>query len=215
MSSLKGHRRWAGVAMIALGLSLVPIAAMAQGTEYTASLSGDNQPTPVSTSASGTFDATVDLATATVTFTLSVPSIENATQAHIHAGVAGEAGPVVVALFAADGSANTIDVSTTFGAADLVGPYAGDPVGFVGAMNDGSLYVNVHTEANPAGELRGQIQAGSAPVPALLPAPPATGDAGLLASGSAASLSLVAMLAAAAVAIVFGGRMLTSARRTH
>ena len=210
MSSFKGHRRWAGVAMIALGLSLVPLAAMAQATEYHASLSGDNHSPPVSTSATGTFDATLDVATAAVTFTLSVPSIENATQAHIHAGAAGEAGPVVVPLFAASGSVNTIEESATFGAADLGGPFAGDPVGFVTAMNDGSLYVNVHTEANPAGELRGQILTGSAPAPA----PPASGDAGLLTSGAAASLSLVALLAVAATAVVFGGRMLAGARKT-
>ena len=213
MSNLNGRRRWLGAAMIVLGLSLVPLAAMAQATEYNATLSGDNHSPPISTSATGTFDATLDLATATVTFTLSVPSIENVTQAHIHAGSAGEAGPVVVPLFAADGSASTIDVSGSFGAADLGGPYAGDPAGFVGAMNDGTLYVNVHTEANPPGEIRGQILTGAAA--AAAPAPPASGDAGLLGSGAAASLSLVAMLAVAAMAIVFGGRVVASARKTR
>jgi hypothetical protein len=199
MSTSTRLGRWTAAAVVAFGFGLLPALTMAQATEYHADLSG-------STAATGTFAATVDVATATVTYTLTVPSIQATTQAHIHAGAEGESGPVVVPLFAADGSANSINVSGTFGVADLVGPYAGDLIGFVTAVNNGTLYVNVHTEANPAGEIRGQIVAGAA----MQPAPPSTGNAGLSAAQESASAATVALLIVAAVALVLGGRMLTA-----
>ena len=197
--------RWTAAVAVALGLGLLPALSAAQATEYHADLSG-------STAATGTFAATVDLATVEVTYTLTVPSIQATTQAHIHAGAEGESGPVVVPLFAAEGgSADSINVSGTFGAADLAGPYAGDPTGFVTAVNNGTLYVNIHTEAKPGGEIRGQIVAG----PAMMMAPPSTGNAGLSAAQESASASTVALLIAAAVALVLGGRMLTADPRTR
>ncbi|MDZ7729010.1 MAG: CHRD domain-containing protein [Dehalococcoidia bacterium] len=41
--------------------------------------------------------------------------------------------------------------------ADLVGPFEGDWDAFAAALATGNTYVNVHSEANPAGELRAQI----------------------------------------------------------
>ena len=198
--------RWTAAAVVALGLGLLPGLSAAQATEYQADLSG-------STAATGAFAATVDVATGTVTYTLTVPSIEATTQAHIHAGAEGEDGPVVVPLFAAEGgSADSINVSGTFGAADLVGPLAGDPIGFATAVTNGTLYVNVHTQANPGGEIRGQID--SVPT-AVSPAPPSTGNAGLTAAQGSAPTSTVALLIAAVVALVLGGRMLMGEPRTR
>ena len=43
-------------------------------------------------------------------------------------------------------------------APDLIGPLKGKTVNdLVQAMNNGSIYVNVHTTQNPGGEIRGQI----------------------------------------------------------
>ncbi len=149
--------------VLALGVMLTPATLLAQETTYSASLSGSDHTPPITTDATGTFAATVDLATGAISYTLTVPSITAATAAHIHLGAAGESGPVVVPLFAAaDGSVDSIDVSSTAGAADFVGPFAGDPLGFVTALLAGNLYVNVHTMANPPREIRGQIQPGGA-----------------------------------------------------
>ena len=205
MSTSTRLGRWTAAVVVALGLGLLPALSAAQATEYHADLSG-------STAATGTFAATVDVAAGTVTYTLTVPSIQATTQAHIHAGAEGESGPVVVPLFAAEGgSANSINVSGTFGVADLVGPYEGDLIGFVTAVNDGTLYVNIHTEANPPGEIRGQIVTGAA----MMMAPPSTGNAGLSAAQESASTSTVALLIVAAVALLVGGRMLTAEPRTR
>jgi hypothetical protein len=66
-----------------------------------------------------------------------------AVAAHIHRGVRGKAGPVIVPLCApcksgAQGKA-TVDSSV------------------VNALESGRTYVNVHTKKNPAGEIRGQL----------------------------------------------------------
>ncbi len=77
----------------------------------------------------------------TVSGTTGVP-----TAAHIHAGAAGEAGPVLIALDAnEDGTVWTAPADATLDAAGIAAFAAGD------------LYVNVHTEANAPGELRAQL----------------------------------------------------------
>jgi hypothetical protein len=198
--------------VLALGVMLTPATLLAQETTYSASLSGSDHTPPITTDATGTFAATVDLATGAISYTLTVPSITAATAAHIHLGAAGESGPVVVPLFAAaDGSVDSIDVSSTAGAADLVGPFAGDPLGFVTALLAGNLYVNVHTMANPPGEIRGQIQPGAA---APAPAAPPTGNAGIAAASQhGAAPWTAALLLAAVVGLAAGARALTAERR--
>jgi hypothetical protein len=42
---------------------------------------------------------------------------------------------------------------------DLVGPLTGDWDGFLQALEEGTLYVNVHTVDNPGGEVRDQVEA--------------------------------------------------------
>ncbi len=197
---------------LALGVMLTPATLLAQETTYSASLSGSDHTPPITTDATGTFAATVDLATGAISYTLTVPSITAATAAHIHVGAADESGPVVVPLFAAaDGSVDSIDVSSTAGAADLVGPFAGDPLGFVTALLAGNLYVNVHTMANPPGEIRGQIQPGAA---APAPAAPPTGNAGIAAASQhGAAPWTAALLLAVVVGLAAGARALTAERR--
>ncbi|MEM9172699.1 MAG: spondin domain-containing protein [Pseudomonadota bacterium] len=78
--------------------------------------------------------------------------------AHLHLGGEGSNGPVVADLSAAiDGSGR---LNTTISAADIVGPLAGDTDAVLALLNElaaGNVYVNLHTEANPAGEIRGQV----------------------------------------------------------
>ncbi len=87
------------------------------------------------------------------------------TLAHIHVGGAAVAGPVAVLLFDAEGTPRTFTstgvlAEGTFTVADL---QAGGGILTLDALEDaaeaGTLYVNVHTSANPGGEIRGQIEA--------------------------------------------------------
>jgi len=66
--------------------------------------------------------------------------------AHLHEGPAGENGPVIVDLMSG------IDGNVISGSFD---PTLFD--GLLAAMNAGNIYINVHTEANPGGEIRGQL----------------------------------------------------------
>ena len=127
---------------------------------YGATLSGDNQPTPVETDASGGFS--LEASGGAANYTLAVIGIQGASQAHIHQGAEGTNGGVV-AFLAAHDPAVSGDPHTegTLRTSDLIGALEGDWAGFLAGLADGTLYVNVHTAANPGGELRGQIGAGT------------------------------------------------------
>ena len=204
LSSLRG--RAVAAALIAIGLSVAAVTAHAQTAQYQASLSGGSVVPAVTSSASGTFAMTVEGITAT--YTLNVGSIQNATAAHIHLGAAGENGGVVASLFAPSDPASSIAASGTITA--LLGPLADDIVGFGEALVAGRLYVQVHTQANPAGELRGQIVA----QPTAQVTAPDTGNAGIASVGGGGGAPLAALLIVASIALVLGGRRLTARTRS-
>lgn len=209
-------KRWlaAGLAL-AMTAALLPAAVLGQATtsRYEARLSGANEVPPVTTTATGTFTATLDEAAGTLTWTLSVPAITNATAAHIHTGAAGANGGVVLLLFAAPtGSpASTVNISGTARAADLSGSLAGNFAGLVTALKAGTLYVNVHTSANAGGEIRAQVTAAAA---APVAAPAKTGNGGPDVSGSeAGSAGLLAVSLIAVGIVALGGARILSARK--
>lgn len=109
-------------------------------------------PAGVPQGASGTGEISVD-ASGVVTATVGLSNLSGpATMVHIHRGFAGATGPVVVGLTSDDGG------STWRVPADAA-PLTADEIG---AFNRGELYFNVHTAANAAGEIRGQIDPGTA-----------------------------------------------------
>lgn len=81
-----------------------------------------------------------------------------ATMAHIHVGLAGVAGPIVLDLSRTLPSPTTI----TFNQSNYPSPVpAGVPANlaaFIDQLVAGNTYINVHTELCPSGELRGQIR---------------------------------------------------------
>lgn len=80
-------------------------------------------------------------------------------QARIHQGLPNDNGPVVAHLF--EPSSPTVNEHlNTRGRlthSELVGPLAGDFKGFVNALRAGELYINVHSNEYPLGEIRGQV----------------------------------------------------------
>jgi hypothetical protein len=210
--------------------ALVPAVVSAQATtsQWRANLTGANEVPANTSTATGTFTATLDENARTVAWTLKVPSINGATMAHIHSGAAGVNGPIVVNLFSA-GSPQGFSSIDTYGTArnvDIVGPLAGDFTAFASALRAGTLYVNVHTAANPAGEIRAQItqatatatptataKATATPTPvaptakaatpaptvkAAVPAAPKSGSGGFLEGSNSVVLWALALGAAAA-----------------
>lgn len=115
---------------------------------FGASLSGANEVPPVTTTASGAGTFTYNLHTRELTYTIEVANITNIVLAHIHRGAAGVNGPVAYMLYDGTGvfdPGHPISGKVTLSEADQVL-----------LMNQG-LYANVHTTANPTGEIRGQL----------------------------------------------------------
>lgn len=125
---------------------------------YTVSLrAAEEVPAPKPTSASGT--AQVILYQSGIEFQLSAQNITGITMAHIHNGALGVAGPIVVTLFlpgSPTGNVSGVFASGTLTAANLPGGVTLESLKAL--INSGNAYVNVHTSANPTGEIRGQLR---------------------------------------------------------
>ena len=125
-----------------------------------ASLAGSKErPTAVVSTASGsaTFE---ELSDGTVRFKLDVAGLTGATMAHIHHAVADSAGPIAVTLFTTTtptGSVTGTLASGTFSSSSIVLPGIGLD-SLLSLMRLGRTYVNVHTQLNPGGEIRAQIE---------------------------------------------------------
>ncbi len=131
-----------------------------KGTTFTASLMGAKEVPPVSTMASG--DATFILSDdgTQLAYTVTVSGISDVFAAHIHLAPAGSNGSVVAGLFGVKmlGPFDGTLAQGTITAADLKGPLAGMSLdALITEIKAGNTYVNVHTAANPPGEIRGQI----------------------------------------------------------
>jgi CHRD domain len=148
----------APVALLALALSGCGDDPLSPDVEtFIAALSGANEVPAINTAATGT--ATIVRNGGTLEYTILVTNVVGVTAAHIHMGAAGANGAVVVPLFS-DATGvdvpNGILVTGTFGESDLVPGTGATIESLVAMMTSGGAYVNVHTMANPAGEIRGQ-----------------------------------------------------------
>ncbi len=86
------------------------------------------------------------------------------TMAHLHLAPAGSNGQVVVNLLEGIDRPNINaplrSITGSIDTSGLVGPLAGASLqDLIVEMGNGNIYVNVHTEAFPAGEIRGQLAA--------------------------------------------------------
>ena len=166
--------------LVGLGLAaVVALPALATGPHkdppkeepFFARLGGLEQVPSVSTEASGSFVA--NLVDGVLDYHLRYDGIETSVRfAHIHLGQARTNGGV--AVFLCDNTGNAPagtpacpemagEVSGSLRAEDVIGPVdqgiePGEFEELVAALRAGATYVNVHSEAFPAGEIRGQIR---------------------------------------------------------
>jgi hypothetical protein len=130
--------------------------AFAQDQKFTAKLSGQEEVPPTNSQATGMAEFTVT--GDSVEYTVNASGMQGVTAGHIHSGKQGENGPVVVTLFKNDTPTNEVSETGSITPDKLEGPMAGKQLtDLASAMNNGNTYVNVHTELNPNGEIRGQI----------------------------------------------------------
>ncbi len=141
------------------------------GSKARAELSGDQEVPPVETETRGRLQVRFDDAASVAGFKLKVRDGVAITQAHLHCAVEGENGPVVAFLsgFIPGGfdvnhklaRARLTDANITAVGADCV-PSIGVEITNIAelldAIRDGNVYVNVHSVANPGGEVRGQLR---------------------------------------------------------
>jgi hypothetical protein len=132
------------LATLALGTAIA-FAGPAFAEKMKATLNGASEVPPTTSAGKGTADIDYDAASKKLTWKLTYSGLSGpATAAHFHGPAeAGKNAGVAVAIpgataSPAEGSATLTDAQ----AADLMA---------------GKYYVNVHTAANPAGEIRGQV----------------------------------------------------------
>ncbi len=144
------------------GLFTLAFSAAAQAQTFTATLHGGNENPGVVTGSAGTATVTLNTATNTITYRVEVYNMPVGTTAsHIHVGAQGVNGPVVINLTVpAGGISNDFALTGTATTTDLVARAAqgiNSWEDFVQALLLGNMYVNVHSTANPGGEIRGQL----------------------------------------------------------
>lgn len=98
-------------------------------------------------------------------YLLSVNDIRNVTAAHLHQGKPGSEGPVIAPLYIGAKRAGEFDgllAEGTITARDLRGPLAGKTLDdLLTLIRNGDVYVNVHTDQHPAGEISGVLERAS------------------------------------------------------
>ncbi len=128
-----------------------------------ADLSGAEEVPPVETTTSGTSKFRVNPGSGEIDFQLKVKDgvdLIAVAGAHIHCAPPGSNGPVAAFLATPveGGVDGMLKVSGTITDADIIDVGCGSSVDeLVEAMSAGQTYVNVHSLANPSGEVRGQI----------------------------------------------------------
>lgn len=159
------------IALLTLGAST--IAASGHNRNFRAHLSGQEEVPSVDTRATGQAIFQLDKDGDELQFKLIAANINDVTQAHIHCGAAGVNGPVVLFLYPdapppqlIPGRFSGVLSQGTRTNADLLARPDSEvcPGGvanfdeLIAKMRSGEAYVNVHTTANPGGEIRGQIR---------------------------------------------------------
>jgi hypothetical protein len=171
--------------MLVSALMLLVASVSSASLVYKASCTGANAVPPVSTKATGSVSITlVNSSYASGYFYAT--NINLMTMAHLHSGTVGKNGPAIVWAFNATYGpiSGSVKASFTFNPS----------VKNVSALlSSGLAYFNIHTTANPAGELRGQlIGPGNISYPAPpMPLPVTNSDDSYTSSGSVKCASRV------------------------
>jgi hypothetical protein len=174
-------RNVTAVALVVGALAVLAIGSFATADSGKKQVSSDpmsgyleGAPGPVSSMATGSFQATIDDESPAIHYTVTFDGLEgNVTQSHIHFGQRSVSGGISAWLCGTatnPGPTGTPTcpgphsgtVSDTIVPADVIGPTAqgiaaGEFAELVAAIRAGRGYANVHSDKFPAGEIRGQI----------------------------------------------------------
>lgn len=136
------------IVLLAAGSLLLSSASAIADSGFSATLSGAaERPAPVSTPGNGTATCILDQAGTSLSYTVTYADLlANRTASHFHgpATTAQSAG-VVFGIAGAGGTSGTIVGTWPIDATNLA------------RLNAGLLYINVHSQVYPGGEIRGQV----------------------------------------------------------
>jgi hypothetical protein len=148
--------------LIFLALGMAAALAAAARNEFKATLTGSEVVPPVKTAAKGEADFKIGKDGKSLAYKLKVSNIENVGAVHVHTGKKGENGAPVAMLFKGPEKKGRFSGTLAEGkitAKDLMGPLSGKSLkDLIKEIESGDTYVNVHTEQNPGGEIRGQVR---------------------------------------------------------
>lgn len=134
-----------GLIAVALNMGALGLAAAADTTTLGAKLSGANEVPVNASTGSGMLEASLDKQTNVLTWTVTYMNLTGPVKAgHFHGPAAAGTNAGV-----AQGFSGSVD-SPIKGTATLTAAQAADVLA-------GKWYVNLHTAANPGGEVRGQV----------------------------------------------------------
>jgi len=170
--------KWNCMLLVLVTFLIGGVATADAQSEFAATLSGTEEVPAVGTIAFGTatFDVNFSEGTLGMNFHLSATNLKQAFMAHVHCAPAGDNGPIVLWLAGRPSPPGTATYN-------LNGPWIGSAelgdanvtpntsctnaaganvvvntlVDVLRLMAEGSTYVNIHSVANPSGEIRGQI----------------------------------------------------------
>jgi hypothetical protein len=134
--------------------------AKTQPKHFDAKLTGKDEVPSKDTKATGMAGFNI-IGTKSLSYNVNVKDMQKVTASHIHQGKVGVNGPVVITLFKTNtpsAMTNGLLSKGTITATNLEGPLKGKQISdLISMIKSGNAYVNVHTEANPKGEIRGQL----------------------------------------------------------
>jgi hypothetical protein len=126
---------------------------------FTATLTGDAEVPPVTTTATGSagFTSSTANSTTTVSYSATVTDLSGpASAAHIHGPAdANTAAGVIVPLQIVNSGTSGAIISGSF---QSTGNANVSMDSLLVLLRNGNAYINIHTAANPDGEIRGQIR---------------------------------------------------------
>jgi hypothetical protein len=132
-------------------------------SRFNASLNGGNEVPAVETHAVGQAIVTISKDETKIHYKLIVANIDDVIQSHFHVAPAGTNGGVVAFLFGPNpipqpsGPFNGVLAEGDIMASNVIGSIAGDLDALIAAIRSGNVYINVHTNTNKGGEIRGQL----------------------------------------------------------
>jgi hypothetical protein len=134
------------MAIAVLAVTALALPAQAETINLNADLSARNEVPPNMSSASGRADMRLDTTSGNLSWTINFSGLTGpVTAAHFHGPAASGANAGVIVPIASGGATAPLS-----GMATLSPPQIADVLA-------GRWYVNIHTAANPGGEIRGQV----------------------------------------------------------